>query len=251
MKKKSLRKRKTLKNEKGITLIALVITVVILIILATISINFVFGENGLVARAEQATQLAEEARATEDMGMYLASIQMEETQNENFRLADYLSNNIGNAGLEDFINQGNGYGDVSYNGHKFLVNLDDYTFTYLGKSDGTVNRRIEQVLGNNNESVPGISMVEAGAIETEDLGWRVLSVNEDGSVNLIANRNTGFEVSLSGINGYTNGVKALNEICKELYGNLEIKKPRDKWSKSNISKKCKFRRFLRCNIWCR
>ena len=129
MKKKSLRKRKTLKNEKGITLIALVITVVILIILATISINFVFGENGLVARAEQATQLAEEARATEDMGMYLASIQMEETQNENFRLADYLSNNIGNAGLEDFINQGNGYGDVSYNGHNFLVNLEDYTFT--------------------------------------------------------------------------------------------------------------------------
>ena len=222
MKKKSLRKRKTLKNEKGITLIALVITVVILIILATISINFVFGENGLVARAEQATQLAEEARATEDMGMYLASIQMEETQNENFRLADYLSNNIGNAGLEDFINQGNGYGDVSYNGHNFLVNLDDYTFTYLGKSDGTVNRRIEQVLGNNNESVPGISMVEAGGIETEDLGWRVLSVNKDGSVNLIANRNTGFEVSLSGINGYTNGVKALNEICKELYGSLEI-----------------------------
>ena len=120
-------------RQKGITLIALVITVVILIILATISINFVFGENGLVARAEQATQLAEEARATEDMGMYLASIQMEETQNENFRLADYLSNNIGNAGLEDFINQGNGYGDVSYNGHNFLVNLDDYTFTYLGK----------------------------------------------------------------------------------------------------------------------
>ena len=216
-----MRTKKT-RKEKGITLIALVITVVILIILATISINFVFGENGLVARAEQATQLAEEARATEDMGMYLASIQMEETQNENFRLADYLSNNIGNAGLEDFINQGNGYGDVSYNGHNFLVNLEDYTFTYLGKSNGTVNRRIEQVLGNNNESVPGISMVEAGAIETEDLGWRVLSVNKDGSVNLIANRNTGFEVSLSGINGYTNGVKALNEICSKLYGNLEI-----------------------------
>ena len=41
-------------------------------------------------------------------------------------------------------------------------------------------------------------MVEAGEIETEDLGWKVLSVNEDGSVNLIANKNTGFEVSLSG-----------------------------------------------------
>ena len=206
----------------GITLIALVLTVVILIILATISINFLFGENGLVTKAQQATQLTEEASAMEDMGIYLASVKGVEAQEENFRLADYLSNNIGNNGLEDFLNNGDGYGQVSYNGNKFLVNLTDYTYTYLGKSDGTVNRRIEQVLGNNNESVPGISMVEAGEIETEDLGWRVLSVNEDGSVNLIANRNTGFEVSLSGINGYTNGVKALNEICSKLYGGLEI-----------------------------
>ncbi len=101
--------------------------------------------------------------------------------------------------------------------------MDDYTFTYLGKSDGQgVNRHIKQILNNNNEDVPGIAMVEAGEIETEDLGWRVLSVNSDGTVNLIANRNTGFEVSLSGINGYTNGVKALNDICSKLYGNLEI-----------------------------
>ena len=158
----------------------------------------------------------------EEMGLYLAGLKFTQVAEEDFRLADYLSNNIGNDGLEDFLNNGDGYGQVSYNGHNFLVNLEDYTYTYLGKSDGTVNRRIEQVLGNNNESVPGIAMVEAGAIETEDLGWRVLSVNSDGSVNLIANKNTGFEVSLSGINGYTNGVKALNEICSKLYGNLKI-----------------------------
>ena len=157
----------------------------------------------------------------EEMGIYLTGVKLKEIE-EDFRLADYLSNNIGNDGLEDFLNNGDGYGQASYNGHNFLVNLEDYTYTYLGKSDGTVNRRLEQVLGNNNESVSGIAMVEAGEIETEDLGWKVLSVNEDGSVNLIASRNTGFEVSLSGINGYTNGVKALNEICSKLYGSLEI-----------------------------
>ena len=43
-----------LKNQKGITLVALVITIVVLIILATISISFAFGNNGLVNRAEQA-----------------------------------------------------------------------------------------------------------------------------------------------------------------------------------------------------
>ena len=43
-----------LKNQKGITLVALVITIIILIILATVAISFAFGSNGLVNRAEQA-----------------------------------------------------------------------------------------------------------------------------------------------------------------------------------------------------
>ena len=41
-----------LKNQKGITLVALVITIIILIILATVAISFAFGNNGLVNRAE-------------------------------------------------------------------------------------------------------------------------------------------------------------------------------------------------------
>ena len=43
-----------LKNERGITLVALVITIVVLIILATVAISFAFGNNGLVNRAETA-----------------------------------------------------------------------------------------------------------------------------------------------------------------------------------------------------
>ena len=43
-----------MKKNKGITLIALVITIIILIILAGITINMVFGENGLILRAQEA-----------------------------------------------------------------------------------------------------------------------------------------------------------------------------------------------------
>ena len=214
--------RKKEKNN-GITLIALVITIVVLIILAGISISVILGENGLVAKAKRAAVQTEEANANDEMSMYMASLRIDKDAGSGQRLADYLSSNVGNDGLEDFLNNGDGHAQVAYKGNKFLVNLDDYTFTYLGKSDGQgVNRHIKQILNNNNEDVPGIAMVEAGEIETEDLGWKVLSVNSDGTVNLIANRNTGFEVSLSGINGYTNGIKALNEICSKLYGNLEI-----------------------------
>ena len=54
-------KRKNL--NKGITLIALVITIVVLLILAAISINLVLGENGIISRTKDArerTEIAEE-----------------------------------------------------------------------------------------------------------------------------------------------------------------------------------------------
>ena len=210
-------------SEKGITLIALIVTIVVLLILAGVSINLVIGDNGIITKAKQAASATEEASAKNDMELFLTGLRMDKELDASFRLADYLSSNIGNEGIEDFLNNGDGTAQVAYKGNKYSVNLEDYTFEYLGKTDGMgVNRHIKQVLGNNNEDVPGIAMVEAGEIETEDLGWKVLSINDDGTVNLIANNNTGFEVSLSGINGYTNGAKALNEICSKLYGELEI-----------------------------
>ena len=51
--------QKALKQEKGITLIALVITIVILIILATVAVSYVFGENGLIGYADKAKDVAE------------------------------------------------------------------------------------------------------------------------------------------------------------------------------------------------
>ena len=212
-----------MRKKNGITLIALVITIVVLLILAGVSINLIAGENGIVTKAKQAAEKTEEANAVEIMSEYLAGVQISNYHEKDFRLADYLSSNIGNDGIEDFLNNGDGTAQVAYKGHNFLVNLLDYTFTYLGPNNGNgISRYIRQVLNNNNQDVPGIAMVEAGELETEDLGWKVLSVNIDGTVNLIANTNTGFEVSLTGINGYTNGVKAFNEICSKLYGNLEV-----------------------------
>ena len=42
------------KTEKGITLVALVVTIVVLLILAGVSINLVLGNNGIIAKAKEA-----------------------------------------------------------------------------------------------------------------------------------------------------------------------------------------------------
>lgn len=56
-----LEMRKT-KENAGITLIALVVTIVVLLILAGISINYVLGENGIVRKAQNARERTKEAK---------------------------------------------------------------------------------------------------------------------------------------------------------------------------------------------
>ena len=58
-----------IKEKRGITLIALVITIVILIILATVTLNVVLGEGGLIDRAKLAKDLTEQAALEEQQGL--------------------------------------------------------------------------------------------------------------------------------------------------------------------------------------
>ena len=53
------------KNQKGITLLALVITIIIIIILATVTINLAIGDGGLIGQAENVRDMAEESIQTE------------------------------------------------------------------------------------------------------------------------------------------------------------------------------------------
>ena len=46
--------RKVLKDKKGITIISLVITIIIMLLLATIVVNITINENGIIKKAEKA-----------------------------------------------------------------------------------------------------------------------------------------------------------------------------------------------------
>ena len=49
-----------MKREKGITLISLVVTIIVLLILAGVTLTMLTGENGIMTRAKTAEQLVEE-----------------------------------------------------------------------------------------------------------------------------------------------------------------------------------------------
>ena len=60
-------KTEYLRGKYGITLIALVVTIIILIILATISIGALFGEKGIIKQDQEAKELHENGRNEEDL----------------------------------------------------------------------------------------------------------------------------------------------------------------------------------------
>ena len=57
--------KSTVKKTDGITLIALVVTIIVLIILAGVSINMLVGENGIITKAQEAKKDTEQAQQEE------------------------------------------------------------------------------------------------------------------------------------------------------------------------------------------
>ena len=66
-----------MKKNKGITLVALVVTIVVLLILAGVSINLVLGNNGIIAKAKEAQRKSAEASQNDLIGMNELAQQLE------------------------------------------------------------------------------------------------------------------------------------------------------------------------------
>ncbi len=54
------------------------------------------------------------------------------------------------------------------------------------------------------------------------LKWRIMSVNDDGTVDLVSDKPTSESISLSGAVGYNNAVYLLDEASSKLYSNSEL-----------------------------
>ena len=74
--------KKVLKNVKGITLIALVITIIVLLILAGITINMISSQDGILNKAKGTKEVLEEARKKENENINFMKQQIEVEENK-------------------------------------------------------------------------------------------------------------------------------------------------------------------------
>ena len=146
IKRKSLNNQIISKREKGITLIALVVTIVVLLILAGITISLAFGSNGVINKAQEANEntkisqvreqleLAKGPEYIEGNGKYNPDSYFERIQAEGI---------IGNKDT-DVIDNGDGtYEVTTTSGYIFKItlvpskdNVEDIQIEHIGKVDG-------------------------------------------------------------------------------------------------------------------
>ena len=69
------------KDKNGITLVALVVTIIVLILLAGVSVNLVIGNNGIIAKAQIAKKNAENAAWLEKAQMIVTRSKNEQRRN--------------------------------------------------------------------------------------------------------------------------------------------------------------------------
>ncbi len=81
-------------KEKGITLIALMITIILLLILAGVTINVLIGDNGLFKTAEQAGESYEQAAAKEKLEAVLVELQADKITKPEYNENDYIDNKL-------------------------------------------------------------------------------------------------------------------------------------------------------------
>ena len=185
-----------LKKEKGITLIALVVTIVVLLILAGVSINALFGDTGIINKAKEAQNKMEEAKNSDlqvinGLNEWLDNQVNGTTSGDNYTVTfcDYNGTEL----KKVEVAKG---GTATYTGTTPTRTADanyNYTFSkWLTSQDGYIEADLTNVQSNmtvyalyNTQKVCFVAgtkvLSEDGLINIEDIkkGMRVYSYNEE------------------------------------------------------------------------
>ena len=120
-----------LNNKKGITLIALVVTVVVLIILAGVSINAVLGDNGIIKKANQAASVTKEAEVKEAINRTILEFYL---TNDYETLEDFLKAKAEDGSIDSVTK--NADGTLTVKKGNYSVTVENKTNSSGGSSSG-------------------------------------------------------------------------------------------------------------------
>ena len=168
------------KKERGITLIALVVTIIVLIILAGISINLMFGANGLIQKAKQAKIEYEESNIREKVEMLLSEYSMKEKY-DNIALLGFLQQKKMEQKIDKVIDKENGTIEIELDGYIVVVQEKNLTIIEISKAGPRPTVNNIKITLEDRKTQPDNYSVEFGTkliidFQTNIIGGKILSV---------------------------------------------------------------------------
>ncbi|MBO5398227.1 MAG: prepilin-type N-terminal cleavage/methylation domain-containing protein [Clostridia bacterium] len=172
------------RKQKGITLIALVITIIVLLILAGVSINLVVGEGGILGKAQNAVSASRAGSAKEEIGLAWSACETEYMEEwvtnqgidkSTFFTAEKLNANLGGKGIVK---------DVDYKG------TEGSTLTYASVDGNLVYKM--KISSGGQVSIVGEPTVSETPVTPGASTYTAYSVGDE--VELKSDRNEHFYV---------------------------------------------------------
>ena len=138
-------------NEQGITLIALVVTIIILLILVGVTLTFALGENGIIGVAKKARKDQVIAETKEAIGLEIT---------EAYTEATLRREELEKKQVEDIVNK---YGKLQEDGDTIITKKDGYEISLK-----EIYRGVLSESGSYGAKVEQIEMLEKRVAELED-----------------------------------------------------------------------------------
>ena len=173
-----------LKERKGITLIALVITIIVLLILAGVSIAMLTGQNGILTQAQSAKTTTEDKSAEEKIKLaVMAARAQSEGALDADKLVAEITNNYGGTATKT----GTGFPvNATVDGKSFTIDGDGNvtsTGSGNGPTDGISAKNIADM--DDKTNIYGAIVTNYTPTTTTDVNWKIFYA-DNSNIYLIA-----------------------------------------------------------------
>ena len=149
------------KEMKGITLVALVITIVVLLILAGVSINTVLGDDGIIKKAKEAAEATKRASAEEEMNRLVLEYQLAKNDET---LESFLQEKVTEGRIDGVTDNGDGTITITKK-----VDGKDYTITVKKPVAPTPSVKVGAIRVVSDSTGAGSSLGEASTSKGKTL----------------------------------------------------------------------------------
>jgi len=149
------------KEMKGITLVALVITIVVLLILAGVSINTVLGDDGIIKKAKEAAEATKRASAEEEMNRLVLEYQLASNDET---LESFLQEKVTEGRIDGVTDNGDGTITITKK-----VEGKDYTITVKKPAASTPSVKVGTIRVVSDSTGAGSSLGEASTSKGKTL----------------------------------------------------------------------------------